>query len=134
VNVQGAEKAAQDLLEGLFLPYEASTDRGNQMFDPTGNPVALVISQSLGAPTIRANIQQATQRVMRLQQNSSTTDPEEVIQSIDQILVRQVDGDPTSYAFLETITVNDQSIGLARAISMGQNGPTPYPLVGGSDP
>jgi hypothetical protein len=128
--VANAEKAAQDLLDEVLLPYEVSRDRGNEMFNPNGSMVSIVGSDVIGAAFIKTNLQSATKRLMNAQSTARTTTPvTERIQRIKNIIVQPL-GDVTSYGFFLAVEVNDQSIALSRAIRMSHLG-TPNLSVGG---
>jgi hypothetical protein len=131
--VAGAEKAAQDLLDEVLLPYDAIRDRGNEMFTADGSMMAIVSNGFMGENFVKSSIQSATRRLMRAQSRDRGTTRNEVIQGVKTLLVQQQDNDPTSYAFFLAVVVNDENIAVARAISMGHLGNTPTPLVGGSD-
>ena len=132
--VKGSEKAAQDLLDEIFLPYNAERDRGNELFEPDGSLTSLAGSISVGSSAIRSMLKSAVQRLMQAQQRDAFTDPEEVIREVTAILVQAVNNDPTQYAFFLSVSVRDQAIAVARAITTRHLGNTPRPLVGGYDP
>ena len=132
--ITGAEKAAQDTLDALLLPYNVALDRGNEMFEADGRLTAIAGTASVGASAIRTMIKAAVQRLQRMQQQDSTTARSEVIQRIKSLAVQPINNDVTSYAFFLAIVVDDHNIGIARAIRMGHLGNTPTPLVGGYDP
>lgn len=131
-QITGAEKAAQDLLDEILLPYEAARDRGNEMFAPDGSLVPFTGSQVVGSSFVRSSIQSATKRLIRAQARDQNTAPEEVITQIKTLLVKPLD-DVTSYAFFLAVEVDDQNIAISRAIRMGHLGNTPTALVGGAD-
>lgn len=132
--IEGAEKAAQDMLEQITLPYDVISDRGNEMFDYNGNLSTLTGNPQIGAQSIRTNLKAAIRRLQRLQANDSSTDRSELIQRVNQIVVKPLNDDVTSYGFFVSVTVDDQNIGVARAISMRHLGDTNVPTVGGYDP
>jgi hypothetical protein len=132
--ISGAEKAAQDLLEQILLPYNIETDRGNELFEPDGSLTSIVGSQEIGAQSIRTFIRSAVRRLQRLQQEDSATNREELIQNVKSLVVQPLLNDITSYGFYLAVEVDDAAIGLARAIGMSHLGNTTKPLVGGYDP
>lgn len=132
--IDGAEKAAQDLLEQITLPYDVVSDRGNEMFDPSGNLSAVTGNPYIGAQSIRTNLKSALRRLQRLQAADSSTSRDELIQRVNQIIVKPLNDDVTSYGFFISVTVDDQRIGVARAISMRHLGDTNTKTVGGYDP
>lgn len=132
--IGGAEKAAQDTLDEVLLPYDVSRDRGDELFEPDGSLTSLANSDLVGSAAIKAMIKAAVQRLMRAQTEDSNTDAEEIVQQIKTLMVQNLNTTPTSVAFLLAIVVNDENIALARAIRMGHLGATPFPLVGGFDP
>ncbi len=129
-----AEKAAQDLIDEICLPYDAERDRGNQLFEKDGRMTAMASSDLVGQSTIKSMIKSAVHRLMRAQAENSGTDREEVIQKINSLLVQTLNNDPTMSAFLLSVLVDDENIGVARAIRTGHLGETRRPLVGGFDP
>lgn len=131
--ISRATKAAQDLLEELFLPYEATTDRGNEMFTSDGGFLPVIGNPDLGAQTIESMLRTTVQRFMRRQASSNLTDNTEVIQRIERLIVRPIPGQELSYFFLLVIVINDSQIALQREILLRHLGSTPLPLVGGFD-
>lgn len=128
--IRNAEKAAQDLLSEILLPYEVNEDRGNEMFNPNGVLASVVGSDIIGSSFVKANLQSATKRLMTAQEESTIPTPNtEKIQKIKNIIVQPL-GDVTSYGFFLAVEVNDQTIALSRAIRMGHLG-TPSRAVGG---
>jgi hypothetical protein len=128
--VANAEKAAQDLLDEVLLPYEVSRDRGNELFNLDGSLVSIVGSDVIGASFIETNLQSATKRLMNAQSTARTTTPvTERIQRIKTIIVQPL-GDVTSYGFFLAVEVNDETIALSRAIRMNHLG-VPSLSVGG---
>lgn len=134
IYVSAAEKAAQDTLDELLRPFDVSTDTGNEMFAPDGSLVPAVGSAVLGAATLRAYLRSSLTRIISQQAKSSRTDASERITKVDDVVVRAKDNDPTSYLFYISLIVNDEKIGLARAIRMRHLGDTPRNLLGGYDP
>jgi hypothetical protein len=132
--ITGSEKAAQDTLDALLLPYDVKLDRGNEMFEPDGRLTAIAGNASIGAQAIRTMIKSAVQRLMRLQQQDAATTRSELIRKIKSLIVQPMNNDVTSYAFFLALVVDDENIAIARAIRMGHLGDTPTPLVGGYDP
>ena len=132
--IMGAEKAAQDLLHEILLPYDIRVDRGNELFDPDGSLTAISGSEDVGAQAIRTFIKSAVKRLQRSQQQDANTSREELIQSIRTLLVQNLGDDVTSYGFFLSVIVDDENIAVARAIRMGHLGDTTRPLVGGYDP
>ena len=134
VLIGNAEKAAQDLLHELMLPYSTATDRGNEMFNPDGSMVSVIGSPDIGAQSLRTYLKGAVKRLQRAQQRDSNTDREEIIRSIKTLLVQPLGDDVTSYGFYLAVDVDDENIAVAREIRMRHLGNSPYPLVGGYDP
>lgn len=132
--ITGAEKAAQDLLDEVLLPYDATRDRGNELFEPNGQLTSIVGQPSIGAQAIRTFIKSAVRRLQRAQQFDSGTSRSELVNRIKTLVVQPLNDDVTSYAFFLAVEVDDENIGIARAISMQHLGDTPTPLVGGGDP
>jgi len=132
--ISGAEKAAQDLLDEILLPYDATRDRGNELFEANGQLTSIVGAPSIGAQAIRTFIKSAVRRLQRAQQFDSGTSRKELINRIKTLLVQPLNNDVTSYAFLLAVVVDDEDIGIARAISMNHLGNTNKPLLGGYDP
>ncbi len=132
--ITGAEKAAQDLLHEILLPYDSATDRGCELFKADGSLIAIVGTAEIGASAVRSYIRSAVKRLQRVQRQNPLIDRTEIIQSIRALIVRPVQGDVTSYNFLLTVVVNDEDVGFARSIRMQHIGNTPVPLVGGYDP
>jgi len=122
IMVTGAEKAAQDLLDEVLLPYDAATDSGNEMFEADGSFSAVASSPSVGTSYINTCLRSAAARLMRKQAASSGTDADEVIRKVNNVVVRPIAGDATSYAFLLAVESNSRKIALARAISMKHTG------------
>ena len=116
--VTGAEKAAQDVLDEILLPYDATRDRGNEMFGPDGSLSDAVNDDFMGPALVQSMLQSTVQRLMRAQAADSATDARERIQKLESVLVTAHPSDPTAYAFLISIIVNDERIGIARAIRM----------------
>ena len=134
IYVVGAEKAAQDLLHEITLPYDSSADRGNELFEPDGRLTSIVGSQEIGSQALRTFIKTAVKRLQRAQQADAATDRSELVQSIKSLLVRNLNNDVTSYGFFLSVIVDDENIAIARAIRMSHLGDTSRPLVGGYDP
>jgi len=134
VIIEGAEKAAQDLLHEITLPYDVRTDRGNELFESDGSLTSIVGSPDIGAQSIRTFIKTAVKRLQRAQQDDASTDRSELIQSIKSLIVQALGNDVTSYGFFLSVVVDDENIAVARAISLGHLGETSRPLVGGYDP
>jgi hypothetical protein len=132
--ISGAEKAAQDLLDEILLPYDGRRDRGNEMFEVNGQLTSIVGAPSVGASAIRTFIKSAVKRLQRAQRFESGTSRSELIERIKTLVVQPMNNDVTSYGFLLAVVVDDENIAIARAISMGHLGNTPTPLVGGYDP
>jgi len=132
--IGGAEKAAQDLIHEITLPYDVRSDRGNELFEPDGRLTSIVGSQDIGAQAIRTFLKTAVKRLQRAQQDDSATDRVELIQNIKSLIVQSLGNDVTSYGFFLSVLVDDENIAVARAISLGHLGETNRPLVGGYDP
>ncbi len=128
-----ADKAAQDLLEELFLPYDVTRDRGNEMFNPDGSLATITGSMSVGEAAIKAMIKATVTRFMRAQAKDPDSDPSELIRSVSTLLVQALNNDPTRYGFFLGVKVDDELIALARAISTKHLGDTNRSLVGGYD-
>lgn len=129
VLIQNAEKAAQDLLHEILLPYEPDVDRGNEMFQADGSLVSVVNSDYIGESFVRTSIQSATKRCMVSQTSTAMTTPQEKIRGIRSLIVQPL-GDQTAYGFFLAVEVDDQNIALARAIRLRQLG-VPAGMVGG---
>jgi len=134
ILIGGAEKAAQDLLDEILLPYDVSRDRGNELFEVNGQLTSIVGAPSVGAQAIRTFIKSAVKRLQRAQSFDTGTSRSELINKIKTLVVQPLNNDVTSYGFLLAVEVDDENIAIARAISMGHLGNTPTPLVGGYDP
>lgn len=132
--ITGAEKAAQDLLHELFMPYDSITDRGNEMFLPDGALTSIVGTVEVGSSAIRGYIMGAVRRLQRVQRRDPLVDRTEIIQRVRSLIVRPIKGDVTSYQFYLSVVVDDENISIARAIRMQHIGNTETPLVGGYDP
>lgn len=132
--ITASEKAAQDLLDEILLPYDVTLDRGNELFDPDGSLTAIAGTAAIGAQAIRTFIKDAVQRLQRLQAQDANTSRSELIRRIKSLAVQSLNNDVTSYAFFLAVEVDDQNIALARAIRMGHLGDTNQPLLGGYDP
>ena len=116
--ITNAEKAAQDLLDEILLPYDAVRDRGDELFKADGTLVSLVASPQVGANAIKAFIKSAVTRLMRAQSSDRGTSRAELIQQVNSIVVQALNNDPTHYGFFLSVTVDDNQIGIARAIRM----------------
>lgn len=134
IVISGAEKAAQDLLDEIFLPYDPVRDRGNELFLADGSFSTIAGTSFVAAAAIKSMIKSAVQRLMRAQATDPGTDASEVITSITSLIVQQLQGDVTRYGFFLAVEVNDENIAVARAIQLRHLGETPRPLVGGGDP
>lgn len=132
--ITASEKAAQDILDMLLLPYDVKLDRGNEMFEPDGRLTSIAGNSSIGAQAIRTMIRSAVNRLTRLQQQDAATARSELIDRIKSLAVQPMNNDVTSYAFFLAVVVDDENIAIARAIKMGHLGNTPTPLLGGYDP
>lgn len=130
--ITGCEKAAQDLLDEVMLPYEAVRDRGNEMFQPDGSLAMVTGSDVIGMAFIKSSIQSAVKRLMQAQEDDSGTSPTETIRRIKSLIVRPL-GDVTSYGFFLAVEVDDQNIAISRAIRTLHLG-TPITTVGGYSP
>ena len=122
IMVTGAEKAAQDLLDEVLLPYDGVRDRGNEMFEPDGSFSSIAASPSVGEAYVNTSLRSAAARLQRAQGQTKGTTPDEVVRRVLNVVVRQGAGDPTSFAFLLAVEVADRNIALARAISMTHTG------------
>ena len=132
--ISGAEKAAQDLLEEILLPYDVERDRGNELFEPDGSLTSVTGSANIASSAIKTMIKSAVQRLIRAQQFDANTDTSEVITAIKSLVVQSLNNDPTKQGFVLAVEVNDELIALARSIRMGHLGDTTKPSVGGHDP
>jgi hypothetical protein len=132
--ITGSEKAAQDILDALLLPYDVRLDRGNEMFEPDGRLTAIAGNSTVGAQSIRTMIKSTVTRLQRLQQQDAATARSEIIERIKSLAVQPLNNDVTSYAFFLAVVVDDENIAIARSIRMGHLGDTPTPLLGGYDP
>lgn len=130
--ITGAEKAAQDLLDEIMLPYEALRDRGNALFQPDGSLAKITGSDVIGMSFVKSSIQSAVKRLMQAQADDLGTSPAEVVRRIKTLVVRPL-GDVTSYGFFLAVEVNDQNIAISRAIRTLHLG-TPVTSVGGYSP
>jgi hypothetical protein len=128
------EKAAQDTLDELLLPYNPLRDRGCELFRPDGSLAPIIANNpAASAATVKLYIQSAVNRLMRAQRNDSKTSREELIQKISSLVVRPLDNDPRSVAFVLVLLVNDKKISLARAISMRHQESPIFQVVGGAN-
>jgi hypothetical protein len=134
VFISAAEKAAQDLLEEILLPYDVERDRGNEMFEADGSLTSIAGSVAVGQAAVKSMIRSSVRRLMRAQASDTNTDYEETIQKIATLVVQAMQNDPTGYTFALAVDVDDARIALARAIRMNHLGNTTRPLVGGFDP
>ena len=116
VWIGAAEKAAQDLLCELLTPYSLEYDRGDEMFDPDGRLTSIAGSVVTGTASVRSYLRSAVGRLMARQKTSSRSSREEIIQSVTNVEVRADRNDPTSYLWHVVVRVDDENIGLARAI------------------
>lgn len=132
VLITGSEKAAQDLLHEIFMPYDAQANRGNEMFAPNGLLTTITGSDLVGTSFVQSSIQAAVQRVMRVQANDGSLTDAERIRRIKSLIVRRLDA--TSVGFFLAVEVGDQTIALSRAIRTGHLGDPAFPVVGGSEP
>jgi len=132
--VRGAEKAAQDLLHEMFLPYDVTEDRGNELFLPSGDLAAITGAIEINVATIRSFIREAVGRLQEAQRRNPNADRSELIQQVTSLVVRPKDNDVTRYAFFLSVLVDDEEIAVARVIRTGHLGDTTRPLVGGYDP
>lgn len=133
VIISGAEKAAQDLLHEIMLPYDVRSDRGNELFEPDGRLTSIAGSAEIGAQAIRTFLKSAVKRLRRAQMQNTAADRREMIQQVKNLLVQPLNNDPTAYGFFLSVIVNDENIAVARAIRTGHLGNSTRPLVGGYD-
>lgn len=134
ILISGAEKAAQDLLHEIMLPYDVRSDRGNELFDPDGSLTSITGSEQVGAQAIRTFIKSAVKRLQRIQNQDANVSRNELIQQINSLIVQSLGNDVTSYGFFLSVIVDDENIAVARAIGLRHLGDTTRPLVGGYDP
>lgn len=115
--VSNEEKAAQDLLEAVLMPFNPERDEGNEMFSAEDGSLSVMASApGFGSAFIKSSLSSTVRRLQRAQANSSLTDQSEFIQDVKEIIVQPVRNDPTAYAFLLAVRVNSKNIALARAI------------------
>jgi hypothetical protein len=132
--ITNAEKAAQDLLDEILLPYDASRDRGNEMFNPDGSLTNIVGNPQIGAATMRTMLRSAVTRLQRAQSADASVSRGEVIQRLKTLAVQALNNDPTSYGFFLAIETDGTAVAISRAIRTGHLGDTSKPLLGGFDP
>lgn len=132
--ISNAEKAAQDLLDEILLPYDAANDRGNEMFDPDGSLTNIAGTPSLGAAAIRSMLRSTVTRVQRAQGADPDVSRGEIIQRLKTLVVQSLGNDVTAYGFFLAVETDGTAVAISRAIRMGHLGDTPRPLVGGYDP
>ena len=132
--ITNAEKAAQDLLDEILRPYDASSDRGNEMFDPDGSLTNIVGTPRIGAAAMRSMLQSTVTRLQRAQNADASVSRGEVIRRLKALVVQPLNDDPTSYGFFLAVETDGTAIAISRAIRMGHLGDTPKPLLGGYDP
>lgn len=111
-TVSGYHKGVQDLGESLqnnYDPDDPSWFNGSTLYQIDQNPM-IVAEQGLGAEVlIRTAVEDATLRLMDLQNEDNYCEPEERITEIRQLVVRRV-GASSFFFRLHCINDSDQEI------------------------
>lgn len=116
--IGGAEKAAQDTLFEVLLPYEIETDSGNEMYAKDGSFQPITSSFVTGPAAMRSYFRNAVGRLMAKQAQSDRTSQSERIREINNVVAFSPLEDPTVVKFLIEETLEDGPLQLVRAIQM----------------
>jgi hypothetical protein len=120
LNIQGPEKAAQDLAEVLMNNYDPEFPPywiGSTLFEITANPTEF---NTLNAEiSIRASVEDAVARLQDLQDVDPFVDDEELITDIHRLEVIRI-GDKSYAFFLEVRVDSDDLLLLEFDVPLGQ--------------
>lgn len=85
--VDGPDKAAQDLAEVLLQPLDALRDYGSELESlNVPHPVSLFAGKAL----ISKKVDEAVQRLKRLQEQDPNAGPDETIDKINKLVVQEI--------------------------------------------
>lgn len=104
-TISGADKASQDTAESLLTPLDALRDFGSELADlNVPEPVRVFAGRAI----ISKKVDEAIQRLIRLQGNDTQSTADERIEKINRIIVNQING--TDFVFWVSLLLEDQTV------------------------
>jgi phage baseplate assembly protein W len=104
-TIDGADKASQDIAEILLTPLDALRDFGSELSSlNVPEPVRVFAGRAL----ISKKVDEAVQRLKRLQQNDTESTAEERIDRINRIIVDQIAS--TDFVFWVSVLLEDRTV------------------------
>jgi hypothetical protein len=132
--VTGPEKAAQDAIDSLLMPFDTDRNYGNEMFNANGSLVSVVGNPLLGQQAVTSYLEGAIFRLMQLQQTSGLPiDDDERIKHIGSLIVRP-GGDATEFQFFLALELVTETVIRAFRVRLSHLGIPVEGTVGGLAP
>jgi len=104
-TIAGADKCSQDTAEVLLTPLDALRDFGSELADlNVPEPVRIFAGRAL----ISKKVDEAIQRLRRLQQTDTQSTADERINKINRIIVEQIAS--TDFVFWVSLLLEDETI------------------------
>lgn len=104
-TISGADKASQDIAEVLLTPLDALRDFGSELADlNVPEPVRVFAGRAL----ISKKVDEAVQRLKRLQQTDTQSTADERIDKINRIIVEQINS--TDFVFWVSLLLEDETV------------------------
>lgn len=106
-SIEGVDKSAQDLAEMLMTPYDPERDYGSELADLD---VPSSVSVFVGKSLIGKKVDEAVQRLKRMQEQDPYAGADEVIDRVQRLVIKEIQtGD---YIFwVGVVTVSGKPIG-----------------------
>lgn len=104
-TITGADKCAQDIGEDLLTPFDGARDYGSEL---ATLDVPQPITAFAGKALIAKKVDEAIQRLKRLQQQDPAITPQEQIDKINKIVVDQISA--TDFVFWVSVFLQDSSV------------------------
>lgn len=112
-SITGTDKAAQDIAEVLMTPLDGLRDYGSEL---AGLNIPPIISVVAGKALISKKVDEAVQRLRRLQQQDPAVTNDELIESIDRLVIQQFNtGD---FLFWVSVLTRDRSTTSQQVLSV----------------
>lgn len=104
-TISGADKASQDTAESLLTPLDGLRDFGSELADlNVPEPVRVFAGRAI----ISKKVDEAIQRLIRLQNSDTQSTADERIEKINRIIVNQING--TDFVFWVSLLLEDQTV------------------------
>lgn len=104
-TIEGANKASQDIAESLLTPLDASRAFGSELADLN---VPQPVRNFAGRGIISKKVDEAIQRLIRLQNTDTQSTADERIEKINRIIVNQINS--TDFVFWVSVLLEDRSV------------------------